>query len=69
MKYDWMNFNKTVLSTVSLKEKDNELEFWLSKTPQERVLAVEYLRQLIYGYDPSTERLQLVFETAEFKTS
>jgi hypothetical protein len=33
MKYDWMNFNKTVLSTVSLKEKDNDLEFWLSKTP------------------------------------
>jgi hypothetical protein len=69
MKYDWLNFNKKVLSVKSLYDKDNDLEFWLSKTPEERVLAVEFLRQLIYGYDPSTERLQRVFETAEFKTS
>jgi hypothetical protein len=69
MKYDWLTFNKKALSVKSLYDKDNDLEFWLSKTPEERVLAVEFLRQLIYGYDPFTERLQRVFETAEFKTS
>jgi hypothetical protein len=58
--------NKKFLSTVSLNEKGNDREFRLSKTPEERVFAVEYLRQIIYGYDPSTERLQQFFETTEF---
>ena len=36
----------------SIKE---DLIYWLSKTPEERVAAVDYLRKQYYG---STERLQ-----------
>ncbi len=61
--------DKKSFSFVSLNENVNDLKYWLSKTPAERIHAVEFLRQLMYNYDPSTERLQRFFETAEFKTS
>jgi hypothetical protein len=62
-------FDKSAFSVTSLEEADHEGNFWLSKTPEERIRAVEFLRQLFFGYDPSTERLQRFFETAEFKTN
>jgi hypothetical protein len=58
--------DKTVFSLVSLEEADDdEVEFWLSKTPYERLDALETLRQIFYGYDPITARLQRLFEIAE----
>ena len=38
---------------------------WLSKTPQERLAAAEQLRQIAYGYDATTSRIQQVFEFIE----
>jgi hypothetical protein len=69
MEKDLFKFDKDSFSITSLHKNDSEVEYWLSKTPEERVLAVEFLRQLMYNYDPATERLQRVFETAEFKTN
>jgi hypothetical protein len=58
--------DKTVFSTVSLEEADqDEAAFWLSKTPYERLEAQETLRQIFYGYDSNTLRLQRFFEIAE----
>ena len=37
----------------------DDLAFWLSKTPEERVAAVEYLRNQFYGHK-GTPRLQRV---------
>ena len=45
--------------------KQNDKEYWLSKTPIERLEVVEFLRQTNYGYDPVTSRLQRFFEVAE----
>jgi hypothetical protein len=45
--------NKRDLNGFSSIEED--LAYWLSKTPEERVAAVDYLRKQYYG---STERLQ-----------
>ena len=69
MNKNFLKLDKKSFSVVSLKESDNDNEYWLSRTPEERILAVEFLRQLIFNYDPATERLQRVFETAEFKTN
>ena len=69
MKKDYLQFDRNSFSVSSLQESNGETEYWLSKTPEERIIAVEFLRQLMYDYDPATERLQRVFETAEFKTS
>jgi hypothetical protein len=48
--------------TAKLTGKRNDRQFWLSKTPDERFEALEILRQIVYGYDPATERLQRIFE-------
>lgn len=61
--------DKTAFSVVSLSDESDEKAYWLSKTPHERLLAVEFLRQIAYGYDPVSTRLQRVFEIAEFKAS
>jgi hypothetical protein len=45
----------------------SDREYWRRKTPQERMEALELLRQIIYGYDPATTRLQRVLEIVELK--
>jgi hypothetical protein len=57
--------DKTAFSTGSLLDPSDEKAYWLSKTPKERLQAVELMRQIVYGYDPSTTRLQRVLETAQ----
>lgn len=57
--------DKTAFSVASLHEPPDDLQYWLSKTPQERLEAVELTRQVLYGYNPATARLQPVFEIAE----
>ena len=52
--------DKTAFSVVSLEEADDDLAYWLTKTPEERLRAMEFLRQTLYGYDPSTARMQKV---------
>jgi hypothetical protein len=39
--------------------------YWLSKTPIERLAACERLRQITYGYNPTTARLPRSFEVLE----
>ena len=58
--------DKTAFSVTTLFEKSGDKEYWLSKTPQERLVALELMRQLNYGYDPTTARLQRILEIAEF---
>ena len=49
----------------SLYEQSDEKGYWLSKTPSERLEALEQIRQIIYGYNPATTRLQRVLKVAE----
>ena len=58
--------DKTAFSVTSLEKNDeDEKAYWLSKTPCERLDAVETMRQIVYGYDPTTTRLQRVFEITQ----
>jgi hypothetical protein len=61
--------DKTAFSVVSLSDESDETSYWRAKTPYERLQAVEQIRQVIYGYKPSTARLQRFFEVAELKAS
>jgi hypothetical protein len=59
---------KVERSTVvvsNLHEKSDERAYWLSRTPTERLAALELMRQVIYGYDPSSTRLQRVLSVVE----
>ena len=60
---DQLRIDRDALSIVSLEEQDRlDREYWRSKTPRERWEALETIRQILYGYDPSTARLQRVLE-------
>jgi hypothetical protein len=56
---------RNAFTVVSVFDKSDEKSYWLSKTPGERLKAVELMRQIIYGYNPSTKRLQRVFEVTQ----
>ena len=66
---DSLKMDKTAFQVVSLDEASSEKDFWLSKSPQERLDALEVMRQIIYGYDPATARLQRVFEITQLTSS
>jgi hypothetical protein len=62
---DWPRLDKTAFSIDSLTAPSDEKAYWLSKTPAERLEALELMRQIVYGYDPHTTRLQRFFEIAQ----
>ena len=64
-KFDFPEVQRDAFTVASVLEKSDEKSYWLSKTPYERLEAVEVMRQIIYGYDPSAIRLQRVFEVAQ----
>lgn len=66
---DTFKIDKGALSVISLSEESDDKEYWHAKTPQERLEAVELMRQINYGYDPTTIRLQRVLEVAQLTSS
>ena len=64
-----MNFTRVDRSVVTVGTDLNasdEKAFWLSRTPLERLEAMEFLREIAFGHDATTGRLQRVLEVAEF---
>jgi len=57
---------KKVVKKVGLNDDSvkSDLKYWLSKTPAERVEAVEILRKQFYG---NTARLQRVVKVIQLK--
>ena len=60
-----IKIDRTAFSVGSLDDEPDEKQFWLSKSPSERLQAIEIMRQIIYGYDPASTRLQRFFEIDE----
>ncbi len=60
-----VKIDKKAFSVASLLAPSDEKAYWLSRTPYERLQAAELMRQIVYGYDPSTTRLQRVLEIAQ----
>lgn len=52
---------------VDLGAEADDLAYWLARSPRERMQALELQRQIIYGYDPATARLQRVLTVAELQ--
>jgi hypothetical protein len=59
--------DKSILSVSRLDDVSDEKEYWLSKTPIERLKALEINRRMVYGYDRTASRLQRFLEVAELK--
>ncbi len=64
IKLDKMKIDTTVLSISSDFDPSDDIEYWRSKTHEERLNAVEVMRQINYG--TSYPRIiQRIFEIAE----
>jgi hypothetical protein len=59
------SLNKQIMKVTSLNDIEEEKKYWMSKSPLERIEAIEINRRMIYGRDRVTSRLQRFFETAE----
>jgi hypothetical protein len=65
------NLDRSAFSIGSLSDGDEKVEmlYWKNKTAIERLETIEQIRQILYGYDPSSTRLQRILEVAELKPS
>ena len=57
--------DRTAFKVGSLTEPSDEKKYWLAKSPYERLATVETMRQILYGYNPLTTRLQRVLEVTQ----
>ena len=56
--------DKTVFKVTSIRDKGDR-DYWIKKSHLERIAALEQLRKAMFGYDPSTERLQRTLTITE----
>jgi hypothetical protein len=59
--------DRSVFTVASLTDASDERAYWHAQTPAERLRALELMRQVMYGVDSSTGRLQRVLEVAQLK--
>lgn len=59
--------DRASITVASLCDESDEKSYWLSRSPHERLEALELMRQTLYGYDPATARLQRVLEIVELE--
>ena len=59
------NLDRTAFSVGSLHDDMEVILYWRQNPPQERIRAVEQMRQILYGYDPAAIRLQKILEITQ----
>jgi len=62
---DSIRMDKTAFSVVRLGDDSSDREYWWAQSPQTRLEALELMRQVAFGYDPFTARLQRVLEVVK----
>jgi hypothetical protein len=64
---DQARVDRTAFDVCTFEEAERkDLEYWRSRSPDERLEALELSRQIAYGYDPTTRGLSRFFEVVEF---
>jgi hypothetical protein len=58
--------NKKLFQITSVRD-GNDRDYWKQKSYAERLEALELLRRIIFGYDPSTARLQRTITITQLK--
>ena len=64
---DFESVDRRAFRVDTLTAESDEKAYWHSRTPLERLQALEMMRQINYGYDPATARLQRFFEVAKLE--
>jgi hypothetical protein len=63
--FDFPRVDRTAFTVASLSDPSDEKEYWLSKTPEERLEAVELMRQIVYGDEAAKRLNKNVFEVTQ----
>ena len=66
--FPFSSIDRTAFSIVSLDDDSDEVEYWLLRTPQERLNHIQRLRYINYG-DQASGRLQRVLTVVELTSS
>jgi hypothetical protein len=59
--------DRTRVSIARLTDKDDAVDYWLSRPVEERLRALELLRRTFYGDTSASEGLQRVLEVAQLE--
>lgn len=59
--------NRSVFEIADLKSIGSDKEYWSSKSCAERLIAAAKIREVVYGHEAVTGRLQRFFEVADLK--
>ena len=63
---DESTVDRSAFSVSTFSEAaDEDKAYWLSRTPQERLAALEQMRQINYGYDPISDRMQRTLDVVK----
>jgi len=54
--------DRTAISVQGLHDEPDDRRYWWSRTPLERLAALEAMRRVVYGRAATHGRLQRVFE-------
>ncbi|TVL99633.1 MAG: hypothetical protein CV087_17370 [Candidatus Brocadia sp. WS118] len=57
---------KKSFKITSLHESEN-CDYWKNKTYRERIAALEKLKRIMFGYDPSTDKRQRILTITQHK--
>ncbi|MCX5660928.1 MAG: hypothetical protein NTW19_14580 [Planctomycetota bacterium] len=57
--------DRNVMVVASLHEEPRDRAYWMAQPPEARWRAIELMRQVNYGIDATSGRLQRVFEIAQ----
>jgi hypothetical protein len=67
---DSIRLDKSSFSVIPLAHADADVKsFWKTQSPSSRLEALELMRQVMYGYDPITDRVERVFEVIKRTSS
>jgi len=60
---DFQKVDRSLVQVKTLEQADDrdDVRYWQSRPPLERLQGLELLRQAMYDYDPNTARLPRVF--------
>ncbi|MDA0350176.1 MAG: hypothetical protein O3C20_22565 [Verrucomicrobia bacterium] len=61
---DELRVDRTSLEVMDFngQQEIEDIQYWLSRSPLERLEGMEAMRQSMYSYDPVSERLPRLFE-------
>ena len=62
-----LRVDRSFFSDRSLTDPSDEIQLWKTKTPAERLQALEAMRQIAFGYDPAIQRLQKIMEVVDLE--